>query len=50
MMTTDNSRQRLIDAVLEQIKSDIQNGDLTTVEELIRELPTDTLINFLPEN
>jgi hypothetical protein len=50
MMTTDNSRQRLIDAVLEQIKADVQNGDLTTVEELIRELPTDTLINFLPEN
>jgi len=50
MMTTDKSRQRLIDAVLEQIKSDVQNGDLTAVEELIRELPTDILINFLPEN
>ena len=49
MMTTDN-RQRLIDAVLEQIKTDVQNADLTAVEELIRELPTDNLINFLPEN
>jgi hypothetical protein len=50
MMTTDNSRQRLIDAALEQIKSDVQREDMTAIEELIRELPTDTLINFLPEN
>jgi len=50
MITTENIRQRVIDAVLEQIKADVQNGDLTAVEELIRELPTDILINFLPEN
>lgn len=56
MITTENIRQRLIvrkrviDAVLEQIKADVQDEDFTAVEELIRELPTDTLINFLPEN
>lgn len=49
-MDTDNCRQRLIDAVLEQIKSDIERGDVTAIEELIRELPTQNLINFLPEN
>lgn len=50
MMTTDNNRQRLIDAVLEQIKNDVQREDMAAIEELIDELPTDTLINFLPEN
>ena len=50
MMSTEDSRQRLIDAVLEQIKADVAQGDMTAIEELIRELPTDTLINFLPEN
>ena len=49
-MTTDNYPQRLIDAVLEQIKADVLHGDMTSIEELIGELPTDTLINFLPEN
>jgi len=50
MMSTDDSRQRLIDAVLDQIKADVENGDFTAIEELIKSLPTDTLINFLPEN
>jgi hypothetical protein len=49
MMTTDNSRQRLIDACLEQIKSDVQGGDMTAIEELLRQLPTDTLTNYLPD-
>lgn len=50
MMTTDNSRSRLIEAVLDQIKTDVESGDLSAIEELIRQLPTDTLTNFLPEN
>ena len=50
MMTTEDSRTRLIDAVLEQIKADVETGDLTAIEELIRELPADVLMNFLPEN
>ena len=48
-MSTDNSRQRLIDAVLEQIKADVENGDLTAIEEMISNLPADVLMNFLPE-
>ena len=49
MMTTEDSRQRLIDAVLEQIKADVTAGDMTAIEELIGNLPADVLINFLPE-
>lgn len=49
MQTTEDSRTRLIDAVLEQIKADVEAGDLTAIEELIRELPADVLMNFLPE-
>ena len=49
MQTTEDSRTRLIDAVLEQIKTDVEAGDLTAIEELIRQLPADVLMNFLPE-
>jgi hypothetical protein len=44
-----DSRDRLIDAVLEQIKVDVESGDLTAIEEMIRHLPADVLMNFLPE-
>ena len=50
MMTTEDSRQRLINAVLEQIKADVEAGDITSIEELIRELPADVLMSYLPEN
>ena len=50
MMSTDDSRQRLIDAVIDQIRNDVAQGDMTAIEELIKFLPTDTLINYLPEN
>lgn len=49
MMTTEDSRQRLIDAVLEQIKADVESGDMTAIEELIAHLPADLLMGFLPE-
>lgn len=44
-----DSRDRLIDAVLEQIKADVERADMTAIEELIRNLPADVLMNFLPE-
>ena len=50
MMSTYDSRQRLIDAVLDQIKADVENGDLTAIEELISNLSADVLMNFLPDN
>ena len=42
--------QKLLDAVVEQIRSDVTSGDLTAVEELIRTLDYDRLLNFLPED
>ena len=44
-----DSRDRLIEAVLEQIKVDVQSGYLTDIEEMVRLLPADVLLNFLPE-
>ena len=37
------------DAVLAQIKTDVESGDLTAIEEMIKELPEDALIAYLPE-
>ena len=42
--------QKLIDAVVEQIRSDVRSGDLTAVEELIKTLPYDRMLQFLPED
>lgn len=37
------------DAVLAQIKIDVESGDLTAIEEMIKELPEDALVAYLPE-
>jgi len=42
--------QKLVDAVLDQITSDVRQGDLTAVEELVKHLPYQTLLQFLPED
>ena len=42
--------QKLLDAVVRQIDKDVRNGDLTAVEELVRRLPYQTLLQFLPED
>lgn len=44
-MTTDE----LIDKVIEQIKTDIEVGDVTAVEELLRYIPAPNLEAYLPE-
>lgn len=41
--------QELIDRVLEQILKDIEEGDLTALEELVKCLPKSALIAYLPE-
>ena len=41
--------QVLIDRVLEQIKSDIAMGDLTSLDELLTFVPRENLIGYLPE-
>jgi hypothetical protein len=40
---------QLIDAVLEQIKQDVQSGDLTSIEELLKSCPAEALSGYLPE-
>ena len=42
--------ESLIDAVLEQIKKDVRDGDLTAIEELLIRLPHHRLVGYLPED
>lgn len=44
-----NKNQELIDAVIEQIKTDVLGKDMTAIEELLCALPVEKLIGFLPE-
>jgi len=39
----------LIDQVIDQIRLDCLNGDYTAIEELLRSVPEDNLIAYLPE-
>jgi hypothetical protein len=43
------SKQKLIDKVIEKIKEDIQNEDLTAIDELLNFVDEKYLIGFLPE-
>ena len=43
------ARQGLIDEVLKQIKCDVDSGDMTAIEEMIRHLPEDRLHGYLSE-
>jgi hypothetical protein len=38
-----------IDEVIEEIKSDIAQGDVTVLDELLRRIRSSTLIESLPE-
>ena len=42
-------KQRVVDAVLEEIKVDIANGDVTAIDELLMFLPVERLKGYLPE-
>ena len=44
-----SQRELLLDAVLTQIKEDVENGDMTAIYELIMELPDNVLEGYLPE-
>ena len=39
----------MIDKVLEQIKKDVEAGDMTSIEELLNEVPEKNLRSFLSE-
>ena len=45
-MTMKND-QTIIDDVLEQIVLDVNQGDLTAIEEMIKRLPYDVLVRFV---
>jgi hypothetical protein len=42
--------QALIDRVIEEIKKDILDGDLTAIDSLLTFVPKENLIAFLPED
>ena len=46
----EKSTQDLIDLVIEQIKTDIRDGDTTAIDELLSFLPKKNLIGYLPED
>ena len=39
----------LVDEVIEQIKADVNQGDVTVLDEILRHVPIDVLIQSLPE-
>lgn len=41
--------QGLLDAVIEQMKLDIQSKDWTAIEELLNRTPEDALVGFLSD-
>ena len=43
------STDKLIDAVIAQMKTDIEAGDWTAIAELLAQAPQDALKAFLPE-
>ena len=43
------TQQKLIDAVLEQIKEDVELGDVTAIEELLTFVDHKWLRGYLPE-
>jgi hypothetical protein len=42
-------KKALIDAVIEQILKDVEDGDTTAVWALLSFIPKDNLLEFLPE-
>ena len=45
----NDSSQALIDRVVEQIREDFDMGDIESLEELLRFVPKEKLIQYLPE-
>lgn len=40
----------LIDLVIRQIQDDVDSGDVTALEELLKRVPVKVLESYLPEN
>ena len=50
VVETSPLRQRLLDRACEQIRSDVESGDLTAVEELLKNVSSEALQKLLPED
>ncbi len=46
----DDTKQNLIDRVIERIDIDLENGDVTAIIELLNNLPAFILESYLPEH
>jgi hypothetical protein len=46
----EDKKQELVDAVYNQIKKDLEEGDGTVLESLLKEIATTSLLQSLPEN
>ena len=49
MIRKSKKLQRLMDQVLDQIKEDVGWGDMTSIEELLTQVPEETLRSYLSE-
>ena len=49
MSDNKKNKQDLIDAVIEEIKNDLNNGDETAIDSLLSNVSINILIEFLPE-
>ena len=49
-MEETEDMDNLVDSVIEKIKEDIKDGDLTAIDELLRFVPKENLIGYLPED
>ena len=45
----EEQKQSIVDQVIEQIKKDFAMGDETAVDELLKFVPDENLIGFLPD-
>jgi len=48
-VVAEQKQSSLIDRVIDQIVLDVSNGDVTAVEEMLNNLPTEILVGYLPE-
>lgn len=49
MFDREKAIQELINLVLKQIQDDVDSGDLTALEELLKRVPEKVLESYLPE-
>ena len=44
-----DTQEQLIESALEQIRHDVESGDVTAIEELLRRVDPEALQAFLPD-